>query len=80
MGSKKIENLEITNITLYKNFCYEGVRISWTANIGFGVCELYRERDSDKCCADTEHMCDSENRKFLKMLLDKLADTVEVTG
>lgn len=76
----KIENLEITEIAPYENAMWAGIRICWSANNGFGECDLFKSRGSEQWCVDTEKMCDNQNKAFLKMLFDKLVETVEVTG
>lgn len=76
----KIENLEITEIAPYENSMWSGIKIRWCANVGFGECELFRTTGSDQWCADTESMSSNDDKTFLKMLLDKLADMVVVTG
>ena len=77
---REITNLEITEINPYSNPSFDGVSIYWTANIGFGECQFYKANGEDKWLVDTEHMCSNEDKTFLKMLLDKLAGMVEVTG
>ena len=76
----EITDLEITEISPYSNPSFEGVSIYWTANIGFGECNFYKAKGDDTWHVDTERMSDNEDKTFLKMLLDKLADMVEVTG
>ena len=77
---REITNLEITEINPYSNPSFEGVSIYWTANIGFGECQFYKAKGDDTWHVDTERMCSNEDKTFLKMLLDKLAEIVEVTG
>ena len=77
---EKITNLEITAISPYSNPSFDGVSIFWTANIGFGECNFYKAKGDDTWHVDTESMCSNEDKRFLKMLLEKIADMVEVTG
>ena len=78
----EIKDLTIESIEIYDNEYANGIHIEWCANIGWGQCYIYRLKsdESGKYQADTEHMSSNNDRTFLKMLLDKLADTVEVTG
>jgi len=76
----QIKNLEINEIIPYQNDRYVGIKILWNANIGFGECDLYRNVGSETWNADTEHMCDNKDREFMKMLMDKLVEKVEVVG
>lgn len=70
----QITDLEINVISAYDNEKYEGFTIGWDSNIGFGECSIFREKDKVVWKAATEHM----GRDFLKMLLNKLADTVAI--
>lgn len=70
----KITELEIDAVHAYNNEQYEGLGIEWSANIGWGQCDIYRAKENDKWVVATEHM----GRDFLKMLLKKLADKVEI--
>ena len=74
----KITDLEIDNIQPYSNSKYEGIEINWSSNIGFGQCNIYKEKESDDWKVATEYMCSNEDKKFLKMLLEKIADLAEV--
>lgn len=76
----EITDLEITEINSYSNPSFDGVSMYWTSNIGFGECQFYKAKGDDTWHVDTESMCSNEDKTFLKMLLDKLAEIVEVTG
>ncbi len=81
MKNTRIENLTITGVDAFDNEKYLGFSIGWLANIGFGECTIFREKSGEDTGwkAHTETMCDNDDKAFLKMLLDKLADMVEVT-
>lgn len=70
----KTTTLEIIGIHAFDNEEYEGLQIEWRGNTGWGQCDIYRAQGSWKWMANTEHM----GRDFLKMLLEKLADKVEI--
>ena len=78
----EVKDLTIDGIHVFCNLKYAGLCIEWSANIGFGECRIFLDRsdESGKWQADTESMSSREDKTFLKMLLDKLADMVEVTG
>ena len=76
----EITDLEITDIEPYSNAMFDGIQISWCANIGWGQCTFFKEKGDDQWTVDTERMSSNEDKTFLKMLLDKLADMAEVTG
>ena len=54
------------------------VIIPWQANTGWGEYTLYRK--NGKWLADSECMDSGEDKGFLRVLLDKLVEEVEVTG
>ena len=79
---KQVEDLSIEGVSAFNNEVAEGIVIEWCAKIGWGQCEIYRDKSdaSGKWNVDTESMSSNDDKTFLKMLLDKLADMVEVTG
>lgn len=78
----EIKDLSIEGVVPYDNEIASGICIEWCANIGWGQCQIYRDKSdaSGKWHVDTESMSSNDDKTFLKMLLDKLADMVEVTG
>ena len=56
-----------------------GIGVNWHADIGFGEASLYFT-NSGELHADTEYMCDHEDREFLKNVLAKLAEEVIIDG
>ena len=78
----EVKDLSVENVSAYDNETSSGICIEWCANIGWGQCHISRLKsdESGKWQADTECMSSNDDKTFLKMLLDKLADMVEVTG
>lgn len=78
----EVTDLTIDRVRAFDNELYNGIRIEWSANIGWGQCDIFREKadETSKWQAHTESMSSNDDKAFLKMLLDKLADMVEVTG
>lgn len=78
----EVKDLSVENVSAYDNETASGVCIEWCANIGWGQCHIYRLKSAgeNEWQCDTESMSSNEDKTFLKMLLDKLADMVEVTG
>lgn len=70
--------LESVEVTPFSNEKYEGIEIKWNSNQGFGIYTLYRVNGSSIWLADSEHMDSNENKNFLRELLLKFADEVEV--
>lgn len=77
----EVTDLTIDRVHAFDNELYNGIRIEWSANIGCGQCDIFREKADETSTwkAHTESMSNNEDKTFLKMLLDKLADMVEVT-
>lgn len=75
-----IENLKIDEVDCFENSRgYGVVIIPWSANIGFGELTLYQEKDG-KWKAHTECMCNNEDKEFIRMVLNKWVDEMEVKG
>lgn len=72
-----IEHLQIDEVNCFENNRGNGVIISWSANIGFGELTLYQREDS-KWKADTECMCKGDDKEFIRMVLNKWVDEIEV--
>ena len=51
---------------------------SWIGNIGFGEYTLYKDKDSDIWKADSETMDRGEDKEFIRLLLDKFVEGLEV--
>lgn len=75
-----IENLQIDEVNCFENSRGNGVIISWSANIGFGELTLYHRNEDSKWKADTECMCNNDDKEFIRMILNKWVDEMEVDG
>lgn len=75
-----IQDLTIDRVHAYDNELYNGIRIEWSANIGWGQCDIFRDKSDPKETwkATTECMSTNDDKTFLKTLLDKLAEMVDV--
>lgn len=71
-------NLEIEEIIPFCNTEASGVSFSWSSDIGFGEYVVYREHGSDKWEAQSEYMDSNDNKNFLKKLLEKFVEMIEV--
>ena len=74
----KIDHLTIDEVSCFENSRRNGVIISWSANIGLGELTLYQRNEDDKWKADTEYMCINEDKEFIRMVLNKWVDEIEV--
>lgn len=77
----EVKDLTIDRVHAFDNELYNGIRIEWSANIGWGQCDIFHEKADETITwqAHTETMSSNEDKTFLKNLLDRLADMVEVT-
>lgn len=71
-------NLEIEEIIPFCNTEASGVSFSWSSDIGFGEYVVYREHGSDKWVAKSEYMDFNDDKDFLKKLLEKFVEMIEV--
>jgi hypothetical protein len=54
-----------------------GMRIQWNSNIGFGQLDIWVNKDG-KLTADTEGMSTNEDKEFIRLILNKLIDSIDV--
>lgn len=73
-------NLSVRSMTPFSNEKFNGIRIEWDSDIGFGEYTIYRETGTDQWYADSECMDSGENKEFLRELLKLIADNVIVNG
>lgn len=71
-------NLKIEEVIPFCNTETSGVYFGWTSNIGYGEYVIRREHGSDKWVAKSEHMDSNDDKDFLKKLLEKFVEEVEV--
>lgn len=50
---------------------------TWNSNIGWGELQLSKDKN-DNWIADTESMCNNEDKDFIKQIFDKWLDRIEV--
>lgn len=75
----EIQDLTIDDVDIYVNSMGAcRILFSWSANIGFGEYALYYNARTKKWEADSECMDKGDDKDFLKSLLEKLAEKVEV--
>lgn len=72
----KINNVEVESFRNSDEI--DVIILSWQGNIGWGEYTLYKEKDSDQWKGDSECMDSNEDKSFLKMLLDKFVENVNV--
>lgn len=53
-----------------------GMQINWLSNIGFGQLTVVKRDGKIQC--ESEHMSNSTDKRFIKLVLQKLIDSLEV--
>lgn len=73
-------NVEVCDVEPFANNKYKGFTLTWSGNIGFGEYTIYQNADDpDKWKADSEHMDTTEDKWFLKLLMEDFINKLEVT-
>lgn len=65
------DTIVIDDFHVFSNEEYEGIKIRWVANIGFGEVTIYKEKASDRWQIDDEFM----GKDFVNTLLSKAVET-----
>lgn len=73
----KIYSVEVSTYTS-KLKGIDVIDIEWDANIGFGQYQIYKENGKWK--ADSEWMDRGDDKDFLRELMSKFIDEIEVVG
>ena len=80
MCKSKNEIFDINVSAIENNEETQVILLNWVGSIGFGEYTLYREKDSEVWKADSECMDNNEHKEFLKQILMKFVENVEVVG
>lgn len=78
MRNLEIKDLNIDDIEIYKNENYQGFKIYWSANIGFGIYEIYKDNSDGKWYADSECMDSNDDKSFGKMLFEAFLKKITI--
>ena len=74
MISKSGEEIIINDVNLVT--CNNAFVLQWDSNIGWGEMTFYK--DGDKLNVETECMSDNDDKRFIKLVLDKFIEKLEV--
>ena len=75
----EIKDLTLDDVDIYVNSSGKcRIVFSWSANIGFGEYSLYYDAKAKKWEGDSECIDRDDDKEFLKALLEKFAEKVEV--
>ena len=55
-----------------------GMRISWSANIGFGQLDIFQSKESDGIIAFTECMANEDDKSFIGVVFGELIKKLHV--
>ena len=72
-------NLDAYEFEPFVNEKYTGVTIRWDSDIGFGEYTIYKGINSDKWCAESEHMDNNEDKSFIKELMKLFIESLDIT-
>lgn len=79
MQSRSGKEIIINDVQIgscFKNEKYEGFRLEWDSNIGFGEMTFLKDGESIK--VETETMSDNKDKRFIKEVLDKFIEKLDV--
>ena len=71
-------DVHVVDIDPFVNNEFCGFSIHWAGNIGFGEYTIYKAKDSDRWCANSEMMDSQDDKWFLNLLLCDLADQLVI--
>lgn len=77
-SGKEIEIYAITDFQGFYNEKYQGFKLRWDSNIGFGEMTFSRAQDSDEWEVQTECMSDNEDKEFIHLVLNKFIEQLNV--
>ena len=79
-SGKEIEIYDVGLKSIFDNEKYEGFKLNWDSNIGFGEMTFFKDKrdENPHWKVDTECMSDNEDKEFIKLVLLKFADKIDV--
>lgn len=69
------KDVDVYDVNLDYTF-ENGFALNWDSNIGFG--QLIFIVDGNKIKVETETMCSNEDKTFIKLVLDKFVEKLDV--
>ena len=77
-GKEIVINDVNLNYTFYDENKEKGFCLSWDSNIGFGQMTFIQNKDSNEIDVETEAMSDNSDKEFIKLVLDKFIEKLNV--
>ena len=71
-------NLNIGQISSFSNDKFDGFKIEWDLDIGFGEYTIYISNESGEIYADSECMDNNDDKSFLMELFKLITDKIDV--
>lgn len=79
-SGKEIIIHSIDEFSAFKNEKYEGFKLAWDSNIGFGEM-LFSKKVNDKDATwevQTECMSTNDDKEFIRLVLDRFVEELDV--
>ena len=76
MISKSGEEIIINDVNLVT--CNNAFVLQWDSNIGWGEMTFYTDKETKQINVETECMSDNDDKRFIKLVLDKFIEKLEV--
>lgn len=78
-SGKEIEIYDVFDFYCFNNEKYEGFKLNWDSNIGFGEMTFSKNKnDESNWEVQTECMSDNKDKEFIKLVLDKFIEKLNV--
>lgn len=76
-----LNDLCVDSFNPFINNKFEGILIEWHCNgIGYGQYTLYRNIGNEEWKADSEHMDNEFNKEFIKKIMEKFIERLNIEG
>ena len=73
----EIKKILVDDVHVFESKNRKYIVFSWASNIGYGELTIYADEEG-RWNADTEHMCNNEDKEFIRMVLNEWVNQMEV--
>lgn len=77
-SGKEIVINDIYEFECFSNENYQGFKLGWDSTIGYGEMTFVKEVGSEDWKVETEAMSDNTDKEFIKLVLDKFIEKLDV--
>ena len=74
---EEVKGLGIVNVIPFDNEKYKGIKIQWSANIGFGEYEVFFNKETETWGIDSECMDSVDDHEFGQMLFSTMLNSIK---